>query len=192
MVERLSRLSIKEHIDTEKAPPEIKVIVAPMYEEWSTKEIVARIFNIHRPYIKTGQIGFRPAIAYMDAVERGWVLLATINNDIVGFAHYRVRRDNMIRLYAIAVNGDQRRIGIGSAILDRLEQINGDKICTEVRVDNQTSINFFTGRGYKPGPVIAKKNYSVIPFTLYPLGNKWYYDKDQNAVIKTRKRRIFG
>lgn len=172
---------------TQTSNESLRIIIAPL-SGLLTKDIVSEIFNVHRDYINEGLIGFRPAVSYADAVDKGQVLLAMLENEIVGFAHFRkLKRTNDVRLYAIAVKREHCGKGIGSKLIDRLKAHMGKSLITEVRDLNYHSMNFFVKNGFKMGNIEKRKSYSVIPFTFSPLWNEWYYDDDRKEVTSRRK-----
>lgn len=62
-------------------------------------------------------IGFvlRPALA--ESIARGWLYVAMQFDVLVGFVHFRMRRDKWTTIYEICTNATVRRQGIGSALL---------------------------------------------------------------------------
>src|SRR5690349_20474664 len=62
-------------------------------------------------------LGFvlRPALA--EGITRGWLYVAIRGDVIVGFVHFRPRRDGWTTIYEICTAAAFRRQGIGSALL---------------------------------------------------------------------------
>jgi len=62
-------------------------------------------------------IGFvlRPALAA--SIARGWLYVALLSDVLVGFVHFRVRRDGWTTIYEICTNATVRRQGVGGALL---------------------------------------------------------------------------
>ena len=76
---------------------------------------VKRIADQHRV-----ELGFHAHQAYMDSFSKRELLIAKIDNQIVGFTRYHHRRDNRTTLYEIAITPDARRKGIGHRLIDAL------------------------------------------------------------------------
>lgn len=55
-------------------------------------------------------------------IERGWILVASCEGIIVGFASYRHCKDGRTVLYNICVKQERRREGIGKLLLQELER----------------------------------------------------------------------
>ena len=66
------------------------------------------------------ELGFHSRQAYIESLNKGEILIAKRNNQIVGFARYHHRRDNRTTLYEIATISDVRGIGIGRQLIDAL------------------------------------------------------------------------
>lgn len=62
---------------------------------------------------------FRPAL--MAGIQRGWILIAERDcGELLGFVHYRHRRDVQTTLYEICVVQSLRRQGIGRSLVETL------------------------------------------------------------------------
>ena len=66
------------------------------------------------------ELGFHTRQAYVDSVNRGELLVAKRDTDVVGFARYHHRRDNRTTLYEIAVTPDIRDKGVGRRLVNAL------------------------------------------------------------------------
>ncbi len=64
--------------------------------------------------------GFIPRVAFYEAVDKGWLLVAKVDGVVVGFVRFRHRRDKTTTLYEIAVANHIKRQGIGRALIYRL------------------------------------------------------------------------
>jgi GNAT superfamily N-acetyltransferase len=81
----------------------------------STVDAVKRIADEHR-----AELGFHARQAYVDSLNKGELLIAKIDGQIVGFARYHHRRDNRTTLYEIATTPDIRGKGVGRCLVDAL------------------------------------------------------------------------
>jgi len=65
-------------------------------------------------------LGFvlRPALAA--GIQRGWLLVAEQDEHVIGFVHYRHRRDAQTTLYEICVDEARRGNGVGRALVQAL------------------------------------------------------------------------
>ena len=66
------------------------------------------------------ELGFHARQAYVESLNKGELLIAKRDNQIVGFTRYHHRRDNRTTLYEIAVTPDARGKGIGHQLIDAL------------------------------------------------------------------------
>ncbi|MBI5668050.1 MAG: GNAT family N-acetyltransferase [Chloroflexi bacterium] len=78
-------------------------------------EAIKRLSDQHR-----AELGFVLKPALEKAILDGEVFVA-VAPQIVGFVHYHHRRDSQTTLYHIVVNMEERRQGIGRALLSRLK-----------------------------------------------------------------------
>ena len=76
---------------------------------------VKRIADQHR-----AELGFHARQAYVDSLSKGELLIAKIDDQIVGFTRYHHRRDNQTTLYEIAMTSDARGKGIGRKLINAL------------------------------------------------------------------------
>jgi GNAT superfamily N-acetyltransferase len=66
------------------------------------------------------ELGFvtRPALLF--GIQKGWLLVAQCESGIVGFVHYRHRRDAQTTLYELCVEREHRDRGIGRLLIEAL------------------------------------------------------------------------
>ena len=81
----------------------------------SDVDFVKRIADQHR-----AELGFHARQAYIDSLSKGELLIAKIDDRIVGFTRYHHRRDNRTTLYEIATTSDARGKGIGRQLIEAL------------------------------------------------------------------------
>ena len=67
-------------------------------------------------------LGFVMRPALQEAIARHWLLVASMDNEIVGFCNYRHRRDGQTTVYEICVSEAHRGKGIGRALITTLAQ----------------------------------------------------------------------
>lgn len=88
-------------------------------------------------------------------------LVVELNNKIVGYVSGVVRRDGLGHIVSICVHPAYRRKGLGSKLMDFIENIFKEKfnICKyrlEVRTSNVTAINLYQKLGYRVVDIIPK------------------------------------
>lgn len=66
------------------------------------------------------ELGFHSRQAYIDSLNKGELLIAKVDNQVVGFTRFHHRRDHRTTLYEIAVNSDVRGKGIGKKLITAL------------------------------------------------------------------------
>ncbi len=76
---------------------------------------IKHIADRYRP-----ELGFHTRQAYVDSANKGELLIARSNIEVVGFARYHHRRDNKTTLYEIAVLPKIRDKGVGRRLVDAL------------------------------------------------------------------------
>lgn len=98
-------------------------------------------------------LGFvlRPALAV--GIQKGWLLVAEKNGCIIGFAHYRHRKDAQTTLYQICVDQKWRGQGIGRMLIEAL--------LNESLSLGQTSV-----RLKAPSDIAANEFYQALGFQL--------------------------
>ena len=66
------------------------------------------------------ELGFHPRQTYIDSLNKGELLIAKIDDRVVGFTRYHHRRDKRTTLYEIAVIPEARNKGIGDRLIKAL------------------------------------------------------------------------
>ena len=103
------------------------------------------------PHIKkiasqhANMLGFVNSASLKDSVTRCSLIVATLNNVIVGFANYRTRRDGVNVIYELGVHRSHHRQRVGSALLASTPRPTRLK----VTVDNIGAIAFYEVNGFK-------------------------------------------
>jgi len=118
-------------------------------------------------------LGFVLRPALVAGIERGWLLVAerSNNEDVVGFVHYRHRRDSQTTLYEICVQQHHRRQGIGIALISALSAEASAFGKTHVRLKAPADIaanDFYQAVGFalagmEPG---RKRNLNIWNYVL--------------------------
>ena len=84
-------------------------------KDLSDVDIVKHIADQHR-----AELGFHARQAYVDSLDKGELLIARKDDQVVGFLRYHHRRDNRTTLYEIAIIPDVRGKGIGHQLIKAL------------------------------------------------------------------------
>lgn len=91
-------------------------------------------------------------------------LVTALEGKVIGYVAVHVENfegKRMGHIYSIAVRPEYRRMGIGSRLLETIEEIlrqSGAKVCyLEARKDNIAAINFYLKHGYRVFEVL--RNY---------------------------------
>jgi len=96
--------------------------------------------------------GFIPRAVFFEAVDKGWLLVAKVDNVVVGFVRFRHRCDKTTTLYEIAVANHIKRQGIGRALLSSLiehaRQHNQLEITVKCPV-NLLANHFYSSLGFQ-------------------------------------------
>ena len=83
--------------------------------DFSVVDAIKRIADHSR-----AELGFHTRQAYVDSLNKGELLIAKRDADVVGFARYHHRRDHRTTLYEIAVTPNIRGKGVGRRLVDAL------------------------------------------------------------------------
>ncbi len=111
------------------------------------------------------ELGFVPSPALKDAIQEERVIIAVRHRkQVVGFMHFRHRRDGVTKVYQICVEGGCRRHGYGRAMIA--------KLIRRALGMGQSSIALSCPEG-----LLANKFYEAYGFT-------------QNGLITGRVRRL--
>jgi len=90
-------------------------------------------------------LGFvlRPALA--DGIQRGWLLVVEQAGQVIGFVHYRHRRDSRTTLYEICVDEAWRGNGVGRSLVQALaaESEALGKVCIRLKAPADLPANEF-------------------------------------------------
>lgn len=76
---------------------------------------VRALANANRP-----ALGFVPGPVLAAGIEHGWLIVAESRGQVVGFVHYRHRKDLQTTLYEICVDETWRRRGVGHLLIRAL------------------------------------------------------------------------
>lgn len=88
---------------------------------------VKRLADAHRH-----ELGFVLLPSLREQIERGQLLVALDEDELVGFVDYHRRRDGQITLYHIVVAPKSRRQGAGRALLATLEGVAHAANCRQI------------------------------------------------------------
>lgn len=108
------------------------------------------------------ELGFVVRGALHRSIESSEIIVAVdeIEGNLVGFVHYRHRKDKQTTLYNIVVAQDKRRCGIGKLLLDSLaaEAINKEKESILLKCPIELPANdFYRHLGFKLDSTIEGK-----------------------------------
>lgn len=103
------------------------IVVRPAREADLTA--VKALVDAHR-----AELGFVPLPALQQALVRGWLQVAAVDEDVVGAIDWWARRDHIVVLYAVVVAPPARGQGIGRRLLGRLVDWARDHEATEIRL----------------------------------------------------------
>ena len=66
------------------------------------------------------ELGFLRTSVLHEAQRRGWLLVAVKDEEVIGFANFRIRQDNNATLYDIVVDKPYRKRNVGKRLIQRL------------------------------------------------------------------------
>lgn len=111
-------------------------------------QVVKRIADKNRD-----TLGFVLRPALIDDFKRDWGIVALVKCEIVGFIHYRHRRDSQTTVYQICVEETWRQRGIGKVLIDAVEQeamdIGKSRILLKCPENNRTANAFYNTIGFR-------------------------------------------
>jgi len=90
------------------------------------------------------ELGFVNRASLEDSINRLSLIVATQNNQVVGFANYRPRKDGVNVIYELGVHRHHLRQRIGSALLSAVPYATRLKTTT----DNHRAISFYLANGF--------------------------------------------
>lgn len=124
------------------------------------------------------ELGFVRLPALRAAQEKRWLLVAVYEEKVIGFANFRIRRDNNATLYDIAVDKPYRHQNIGKRLVQQLTWLvnvaGGEHIrlkCPQTLPANR----FYEGLQFKRTDVETgkKRPLNVWHYALSPLPRSW-------------------
>jgi ribosomal protein S18 acetylase RimI-like enzyme len=104
------------------------------------------IANAHRR-----ELGFVRKVTLAESISRKEILIVENDEQVIGFVHYRHRRDSQTTLYNIVVLPERRRQGIGKRLVDALvqEAQSLGKQCIVLKSPSELPANeFYLGIGF--------------------------------------------
>ncbi len=106
-------------------------------------DAVKSLADLHRR-----ELGFVRRPALLEAIRRSELTIARDSSHLVGFVHYRHRRDTQTTLYDIAVKPEYRRTGIAKALVQALisEARSLDKHFIVLKCPSELPANAFYAR----------------------------------------------
>jgi GNAT superfamily N-acetyltransferase len=114
-------------------------------------------------------LGLLPRAAYADAAARGTLLLARLQNEVVGYALYGVTRRH-VRLTHLCVRADFRERGIAKAMVNYIRAEHAGSPGIKVRCRRSYGIDeMWIGLGF--APLHEGHGKSEAPLTYYWLDN---------------------
>ncbi len=117
------------------------------------------------------EIGFSSRGMLRNAIGRGELLVAVCGDEVVGFVDFHRRRDEQITIYGIVVAVEQRRRGIGRALIATLAtQPLPTRLALKCPHDSPAN-DFYAALGFQLIGVAA-------PTRRRPL-NQWVMDQEQ-------------
>lgn len=117
-------------------------------------------------------VGGLPSPAIMERIERGTVLLASINDDPVGYVLYDVR-DGVLRIPQACIQYDARRRKYGVALVNRMLALHDvDEVSLRCAADLEANVFWrdmgFTCVGAVPGGARRGRTINVWTMWLQP------------------------
>jgi GNAT superfamily N-acetyltransferase len=105
------------------------------------------------------ELGFVLKAAFVDSAHRKAILVARnqANGELVGFVHFRHRRDKCTKVYQICVRAPYRRAGVGKALLGALGQdsIEVGSVVLKLHCPEDLSANsFYAALGFAEEPTL--------------------------------------
>lgn len=102
---------------------------------------------------ETETIGFVPKAAIREGIDQGYVLVAVVEGEVVGFQqYYHRKRDRQTTLYRKVVSKTWRDKGIGTKltrfVLNESKRLGRDKLVLKCPVDNPSNV-FHKKFGFK-------------------------------------------
>lgn len=85
-------------------------------------------------------LGFVHRTAVARAIERREVVVAMIDDTVAGFCHFYRRRDGVVTIYHLAVDGDVRRQGVARDLVQRVERDARDGGARQLRLKCPTDL----------------------------------------------------
>lgn len=80
------------------------------------------------------ELGFVPLPALRQALQRGWLYVAGIEDDVLGVIDWWARRDGAVVLYNIAVAPTARARGVGRLLLETMIDWARERDAIEIRL----------------------------------------------------------
>ena len=112
---RLRTVGVAGRLGPKRAEQTVSSIIISNTTDISVIDAVKRIAEQNR-----AELGFHARQAYVDSLNKGELLIARVATQVVGFARYHHRRDNLTTLYEIGITPHMQGKGIGHRLIDAL------------------------------------------------------------------------
>ena len=149
-----------------------------MLIEPATLEDISYLCHLQRLEARGADgLGFVPRTAYEDTINQargGQILVATENEDRVGFIYSAANSAGVTKIYQVAVQDDARRLEIGTALVDSVTDVNGWLLSLRCR-ENLPAIQFWQDLGFTVGGVDRTPNKRKSPVIRFHkvIGGLW-------------------
>ena len=134
------------------------------------------------------ELGFVRVSVLYEALKKKWLLVAVQDDQVIGFANFRIRRDNNATLYDIVVDKPYRKQNIGKRLIQRLTWLvnvaGGEHIrlkCPQSLPANAFYAKLqFTHTGTEIG---KKRPLNVWHYFLKPLPRRFEFHENDDGFL---------
>ena len=149
-----------------------------MLIEPATLEDISYLCHLQRLEARGADgLGFVPRTAYEDTINQargGQILVATENEDRVGFIYSAANFAGVTKIYQVAVQDAARRLEMGTALVDAVTDVNGWLLSLRCW-ENLPAIQFWQDLGFTVGGVDRTPNKRKSPVIRFHkvIGGLW-------------------
>ncbi|WP_280459935.1 GNAT family N-acetyltransferase, partial [Nocardia carnea] len=101
--------------------------------------VVAEVIKLGKRYSRT--LGMMPAGAYRDATYQGGLLAAKLEGRLVGYALFRLPRNNQVVLSHLCVDTRARRSGIAHALVEEIRSRHSSRLGIRAKCRDDYGLN---------------------------------------------------
>ncbi|MGW5386522.1 GNAT family N-acetyltransferase [Nocardia sp. NPDC003963] len=128
--------------------------------------VIDELIRLGKRYSRT--LGMMPAGAFRDATYQGGLLAAKIEGRLVGYALFRLPRNNQVMLSHLCVDAEARGSGVAHALVDGITARHTSRLGIRAKCRNDYELNpMWEALGFHPRGTAVGRGRDRSPMTVW-------------------------